>query len=109
MSLKVVPKIKNFEFDNIRKRITINIFKMYCLKNCEVSRYHRKTTSYSFLIAKSYENDARKLDIIFEHLIYVHHVTISGTTTFNVVMLIRLTKLPMRRYLEEKLYEMKLN
>lgn len=50
----------------------------------------------SFFIAISYKDDARKWNIIFEHLIYVHHVTISATATFNVVKLIRLTKLPMR-------------
>ena len=32
----------------------------------------------------------KKSGVIFEHLVYVHHVTIATTKTFDVVKLIRL-------------------
>ena len=45
----------------------------------------------ALLVLYSYENDIKQSGIIFEHLVYVHHVTIATAKTFNVVKLILLT------------------
>ena len=45
----------------------------------------------ALILLKRYDNDIKQSGIIFEHLVYVHHVTIATTKTFNVVKLIRLT------------------